>query len=220
VDPGLDRADRHPEHAGDLFIRQVLLVPQQDGRPRIGRQLLDEGVEPASQLALLDLLVGTIGRVLELDRPFLAGGALLGLGERDELRPVPPVMIDAQPGGDRVQPGPERPRRVVAGEGAEGPQERLLRQVLGILGPPQDAQAQPVDLAQVALDQEAVGVRVVLEASAHQARVVGLPVGPGSRGHRPARPICPALRSRGAGGFMGRHARSRRGTEQRDSGPP
>src|SRR4051794_1288774 len=121
----LDRACRAPEHLGRLRDRQALQEPHDEALLLLVRQLL-EGRQQG--------VVGQGGEhdgVRALGPPVVQGHVLGGL-----LEAGPPRLevVRGQVAGDRDQPGAEVLALPPEGpHAAQGPQERLRRQVLGQL---------------------------------------------------------------------------------------
>ena len=124
------------------------------------------------------------------------GGLAPGLHERLEGRGRDRVASDAvaaQVDDDRRQPGAEPqladPLRVVAAEGAVGPDERVLGDLLGVVRVAQHAQGDRVAPVHVRLDE-------VLERAVEVAREAFGELGVVHHGVQPARAACGCICAR------------------------
>ena len=128
--PELDAEGRR-----DLLVAESLDVAQHHGDAELGRQRVQRH---------LDLRV-EVGVVVDLLRAGLGTPQPLRvLRQRLEPDPLPaPHHVEEQVRGDPVQPALEGARPVL-GQRAEDPDERLLGQVLGVLGVARQAVGQPV----------------------------------------------------------------------------
>lgn len=172
----LDSPLRDIEHSGDLADRQVDNVPEDDRHPLVLRQepqqlaQLPSGLVP--QDSILDgfplvhvvTAVSSVLNRIERIRRWFAGLAA----------PTVPAQVhhDRQEPRAHLQPGD--PVRVVAGQGAVGPQEGLSCQVLGVGPSTGDAQGHREDQPPVSLEQlHETGVEVIGQGGRQPLNVVG-----------------------------------------------
>ena len=112
------------EHAGDLIIRQLMLIAQGDEQPVALRQAGDLPVQIAPPLLGLDA-GGEIGRRLVRQR------LQRRLPERGQVAPQARQAAIAFIRGDAVEPGAERRLAPVARQPLPGADEGLLDDILG-----------------------------------------------------------------------------------------
>ena len=146
VDAGLHGSDGDVQHSGDLLVRQVLDVGQ-DQRHAV---LLGDQLQRARDVDRIDRGVGVIG-----DRRAGLGHLVVLIGDQPEhgLAATLPQDVVAGVDGHAVEPRRERGLAAELRELAEHRDERILRGVPRVLGVAQDAQGNVVDPRLVTLDE-------------------------------------------------------------------
>jgi len=135
MDLGLHGSFRPSERSRGLGGGEPVDVAEDDGRPRGGRQLEQGRREsmtglPAFHHGRRTGLGARDGLETSFDeRLERAGGMTIG-----HAAPAVPREVDGDGGEPRPEPQLADPRRVVAGQGAVGPRERVLGYLLGIAG--------------------------------------------------------------------------------------
>ena len=145
------RADRDVEDVGDLLVGEVLQVGEDHRQPEVDGHRVDGpqhvvGEQPVEEGALR--VLGDVGRVPG-DEPVLHRVALV-LDDVALLR-RPAVPVDEGVREDLVEPGLDVGPALELVEEAEGPEDRVLDQVLGVagvLGQPQGGCVEAVEVRQ------------------------------------------------------------------------
>ncbi len=173
----VDRVGGRLERLGHLLAREAEHVAQDEDRALASGQELERRDE--GELDALALLVARLGpgqRLREAQALVGVGldphrldqrrrGALVGVGGRavvdreHELR-APLDRLEADVGGDRVQPRAQRASPLEARDGAPGAQQRVLHGVLGVVDGAEHAIAVGVEEAAVGFDEPGEGVLV------------------------------------------------------------
>ncbi len=157
VDPRLDRPQGDVEHLGDVLVRELLLVPQNDHDPVVGGEILDRVLE---SIAIRSFLMSVLSGVSRGDGVLALDFALRALdrfvhGERVDAPFA--HRVDTEVRRDLQEPVGESVRGVVAVEHREDFGERFLREVAGFLAVSHHLVADVVDGALVFDEQRAVG---------------------------------------------------------------
>jgi hypothetical protein len=134
VQARLDRADRDFQDFSDLTVFQVLEVGQNQGLPQRIGEPGDAGADPVAAFLALQLGQGA-GRLADQQVDQGAGVGVPPFGPLIQAdRRLPSGLaerVDGLMGGDRVQPGADRPAVFVETSLQVDLQERVLEDVLG-----------------------------------------------------------------------------------------
>lgn len=155
---GLHRPDREVERDGDLLVRLVLDEAELNAGAVGGTQLRDRLGDRRAELARLERLErgGAVGGHLDrpLGRRLEAFGAAIAV-ERDRLRGAPPEMVDRGVVRDPEEPTRELQFGPIGVEPVQGPDEGVLRELLGDFAVPDHPEHEGEDGPLIALDERA-----------------------------------------------------------------
>jgi len=175
VEARLDGADGRFGDVGDLLVRHVIPVAQDDHQPILRWQGIEDASHLAAPLGGFEALLGA-GAVVGHPPPphdVLHGQAALVSAAQ---------AIDAVVRGDRQDPGGELAGGVIGVDARVDPQEGLLRGILGFGSTAQHAIGQVVDGRLVRRHQLGEGILVAPPGLCHpQALLIGSHPGTASR---------------------------------------
>ena len=128
-EPRLDGSHRQPERECDLFVLQSFDLPQHQRCPLLERQILNRRLQPradllASQLAIGRRRVGAQHHLAVIANVLVERHLICPLAPPPPSLPVPHLVDD-----DPEDPGAQRRLPAETVQGAEHPQEHLLRQI-------------------------------------------------------------------------------------------
>src|ERR1700730_9417072 len=156
MEPRHHRAHRYLEGRGDVPVRHLLDVEEDDGHSRPLVQVVERSLETGKLLPQGGLALGTWRR---------------GGGDRQFLHPghhlPPPEQVQAEPPCDGDEPGQDRALRIEPLEVDEGAHERVLGEILGV-GRSDQSPAEPVDRPVKAPDQLVESRRVAAAGATRQ----------------------------------------------------
>src|SRR4029450_13439031 len=157
----LPGADLDLEDLGGVGVGDAVEVAEDDRDPELPGDLGEGGLDGD----------GGGDRLAEGAAGGPAEAGVLGV-EGGEAGPAAAAgLVGGGVDGDPVEPGGEGGRPAEAGRLAQGGQEGLLGGVLGVLPVAEDAQAEAVDAALVAVHQLAEGLRVAAQVGGEQGLV-------------------------------------------------
>jgi hypothetical protein len=159
MEPGLHGPDRPIDRLGDLFVRQTLLVEKDEDHSIIRTETSQRSFEFAGQIV-------RVGQTRTVVDAFLGG-----FGEDGATAPATeggPAAVRRDP----EEPGTEGSTQIEAGDPAEGPNERLLNHVLGVLAVPHHPEAKAEDNAVEAVEQQTGGLGVARPERFDQRAVI------------------------------------------------
>src|SRR4051794_14145358 len=171
-EPALDRAERRLGDLGDLLVRQALQVAEDEHRPVLRAQLGELRLEALAPLGLdehagglADILIGGVLRA-----PLVLQGQV-------RLRAPARECVQGRVVGDPQKPTLERTVAPVRLEPVEGPEQGVLRDVVGV-GGPHDAGRHAVDAPAMARHQPLKGAEIPRAHAVDQGdiRFVGQPI--------------------------------------------
>jgi hypothetical protein len=148
MEPRHHRAHRHLEGRGDVSVRHLLDVEEDDGHSRPLVQIVESSLDTGKLLPQRGLILGTWRR---------------GVGDRQRLHPgyhLPsPEQVQTEPPCDGDEPGQDRALRIEPLEVDEGAHERVLGEILRV-GRSEQSPAEAVDGPAKAQHQLVEGRRI------------------------------------------------------------
>ena len=160
----------------DLFDRIVLDGVEQERDALLGRDAIEQRVQPARELAAGRVLIGRLGGIV----------GLVGVAHELERHGPPHAraqLVQRRVHGDARDPGLEARLAAIAAEALEGLDERRLHQILEVgrrAGQPRD---HPLDVADVRDEELLEAGRLARAAAGDHRRILG----GRDRGHGAAR---------------------------------
>jgi hypothetical protein len=135
VQPRLHAGWRHPQDVGDVLVRALLDVTQEQDDPLVLRQLLDAGPHPRACLFALEQRVRSRASVNELMAmvPFASGAREQRLDRFCRLPSLGPQLHQRRVHNDSMQPGRELAVAFEFLDSSKRVQVRGLADIQGIL---------------------------------------------------------------------------------------
>src|SRR5262249_26274768 len=114
VQPRLHRRDRLLEDGGNLLVREVFDIPQDEHHAVVARKAVDRLLEPPPPLAREELFLWVLRPVGEEVCPIARPMAICLEGRQEilegrlELDALAPTLVQRRVGGDSIDPASER----------------------------------------------------------------------------------------------------------------